>query len=109
MKKFMFLYNGPATPMEQMSVEQSEKNMKAYTQWASDAGGAIVEMGTPLVAASSIKDDGSAATTPQVVGYSIVQADSKEEAAKLADGHPFLADKSGKFQIDIFEMVPIEM
>jgi hypothetical protein len=37
-------------------------------------------------------------------GYSIVEAGDLNEAAALADGHPFLSEGLGKYAIDLFEL-----
>ena len=52
-------------------------------------------------------DDGSAGTPTQLNGYSIVQAENIEGAKALVEGHPFLSEGSGKFSIEIHELLPV--
>jgi hypothetical protein len=54
----------------------------------------------------AVVDDGSARTALPIAGYSIVEAPNIEGAKGLADGHPFLSDKTGKFSIEILEILP---
>jgi hypothetical protein len=109
MKKFILLYKGPATPMEQMSEEQSQKIMAGWQAWMQKLGDALVDMGQPMVNGSVVVDDGSSGNPSDFTGYSLVQADTMDEALKLVDGHPFLSDKSGKFSIEVFELKPLPM
>jgi len=107
MPKFILLYNGPATPQEEMSEEQSKAAMAKWGEWMEKAKSSIVDIGTPLANGASVVDDGSEGTPTEMSGYSIVQADNLEAAKALVDGHPFLSDKTGKFSIEIFEMLPV--
>jgi len=60
MSKYLYLYRGPATPMEDFTPEQGEAQMKAWTEWMGKAASAIVDQGNPLVPKASVRDDGSA-------------------------------------------------
>lgn len=44
MKQFMILYNGPATPPEQMTKEQIEKVMMGWKSWMEELGDKMVDM-----------------------------------------------------------------
>jgi len=46
--------------------------------------------------------DGTAAG---LTGYTIVEAGSLEAAAALAEGHPYLSEGQGRFNLDIFELI----
>ena len=50
MSKFIYLYRGPATPMEDFTPEQSAEQMKAWTDWMSGIGSALVDQGAPFAA-----------------------------------------------------------
>lgn len=105
MSKFIFLYKGPATPMDQFTEEQSAAQMAAWGAWMEKAGPALVDAGAPFTPArTAIKDDGSGTEASDLNGYTIVQADSLEAVTALADGHPFLSDGNGKFTVEIFEL-----
>ncbi len=35
-----------------------------------------------------------------------IEAENMDEPLKLVDGNPFLSDKTGKFRIGVFELMP---
>ena len=97
MTKFLVLYRSDTTAQEQMAgstPEQRAAAMQAWMDWAAAAGDALVDLGSPLGAASPQAD-------PKINGFSIVQADSAEAAMKVMDGHPH-AVMGGT--IDVHEM-----
>lgn len=107
MSKFILLYNGPATPAEQMDQELVQKIMGAWKTWMEKLGSAMVDMGQPMANGRSVVDDGSEGQPLLLTGYSIIEAPSIGEAVKLVDGHPFLSDKTGKFSVEVFELMPV--
>lgn len=107
MAKFMFLYDGPATPPEQMTEELRNAIMAEWSDWMKKVGPALVEMGNPMANGEAVVDDGSAGGVSELSGYSIVEAADIGAAKKHAEDHPFLSDKSGKFKIQIFELIPM--
>ncbi|MBI3956619.1 MAG: hypothetical protein HY340_01380 [Candidatus Kerfeldbacteria bacterium] len=109
MKRFILLYNGSATPSEQMSPEQMQKVMAGWTAWMEKTGKALVDIGAPMADGHAVVDDGSTGTATQLNGYSIVEATDMAAALKLVDGHPFLSDKTGKFTVEVFELQPVPM
>ncbi len=109
MAKFIFVYKGPATDMENMSEEQSTAVMDAWNQWIQKTGTSLVDVGQPMTNGTSLVDNGSEGTPAQLNGYSIIEADNITGARGLADGHPFLSEGKGNFSIDIFELMPIPM
>ena len=107
MSKYLFLYRGPATPMSEFTPEQSEQQMRAWGEWMSRTGPAITDPGAPFGARTAVTGDGTAGTPSDQNGYSIVEADSLDAARDLTKGHPFLSDGTGRFSIEIFELVPM--
>lgn len=107
MSKFLLLYHGPATPMDQFTPEQSEQQMRAWGEWMGRVGPALTDGGAPFGARDAVADDGSSTKPSDQNGYTIVEADSLEAARKLTDGHPFLQEGKGRFRIEIFELVPM--
>jgi len=107
MGKYLYLYRGPATPMEEFTPEQSAEQMKAWTDWMGRAGSAVVDGGAPFGARTAVADDGSTATPSDQNGYTVVQADSLEDACKLLEQHPFLSEGKGRFSVEVFELVPM--
>jgi hypothetical protein len=94
MKKFMVMYHAPIDALQQTagaSKEEMEEGMKAWMVWAEKCGDKLVDLGTPLANGMKLlyqKD--SQDSERQVCGYSILQAESMEEATELLDGHPHL-------------------
>ena len=107
MSKFIYLYRGPATPMGDMTEEQSAEAMAAWGQWMTKIGSSLTDMGNPFGARVSIADDGTNPAPGDLNGYSIVEADSLEAARGLVDNHPFLSEGKGRFSVEIFELVPM--
>jgi hypothetical protein len=107
--KFLYLYKGPATPIEDFTPEQSEEQTRAWGEWMSRVGPALTDFGTPFGARTAVSDDGSSPAPSDQNGYSIVEADSLDAARDLVKGHPFLSEGKGRFTIEIFELTPIPM
>lgn len=109
MAKFILLYNGPATPPEQMAPEQVQKVMGNWKVWMEKVGGALVDMGQPMVGGVAVVDNGTTANVTQLNGYSIIEADNIEAAKDLVSEHPFLSDKTGDFSVEVHELAPAPM
>ncbi len=110
MKKFIVTYHAPAEATAQMAdptPEQMEEGMKPWIAWAEKCGDQLVDLGTPLMGGQLLRTDGSSSDSQrEVTGYSILQANSMEEAKALMDDHPHLGWNKG-CQIEIHESVPL--
>ncbi len=107
MSKYIYLYRGPVTPMEQMTEEQGAEQLAAWNKWIEGVGSAMVDVGLPFGSGAAVSDDGSAGEPGDLNGYTIVEADSLDAAKGLASDHPFLSEGKGRFAIDVYELVPI--
>jgi len=109
MKKFLVLYKAPQSGFEQMknaTPEQQKAGMDAWMAWGKKAQSSIVDMGAPLGKSAKVEKSGSsAATTNDLDGYSILQAESAAALAKTLEGHPHFMMPGGT--IEIVEMMPI--
>jgi hypothetical protein len=101
MAKYLLLYGSgrmPETEAEQAAV------MKAWDAWFAELGPAIVDPGNPFTMGGTpkmVSSDGSIGDTQSPAsGYSIIEADSLDAAAKLATGCPVL---QGGADITVFE------
>ena len=86
MTKYLVLYRAKATAAEQMSQNdpgQAEAGMKAWMDWAQQAGDAVVDLGSPLVVVDPGGDEGD-----PIGGYSILEAESADGLAALLRDHP---------------------
>ena len=107
MAKFIYLYRGPATPMSDFTPEQGAERMAAFSAWMEKVGAALVDVGSPFGSSASVRDDGTEGTAGDLIGYTIVEADGLAAAKALTDGLPFLADRDGRFAVEIFELLPM--
>lgn len=107
MSRFLYLYRGPATPPESFTAEQTAEQTRAWGDWMGRVGPALVDGGAPFGARVAVADDGSNPAPSDQNGYSIVEADSLDDACKLLDRHPFLAEGKGRFSIEVFELTPM--
>jgi hypothetical protein len=88
MAKFLYLYSGGqmAEPRE-----AQEEAMKEWTAWFSNLGDSLVDMGNPFGGGTTVTNSGSKdGATSKLGGYSIINAESLDEAATNAKGCPVL-------------------
>jgi hypothetical protein len=108
MKKFIVLYQAPASAMEQMAKmtpEQSKAGMDAWMSWAKRAGSAVVDLGMPLGNGTAVAKGSVGKGTTHVAGYSIMQADSMKAITQVLEGHPHLGTPGGS--IEVLEGMPM--
>ena len=109
MKKFMVIYHAPAGAAEKMegtSPEEMKAGMESWMVWAQKCGAGLVDMGTPLGNGQKISPAGSTPSDKNVVGYSVLQAETMEEAKKMLAEHPHLAWTAG-CEIEVHESLPL--
>jgi hypothetical protein len=105
MANFVLLYSGGSMPESQ--AEQAAV-MKAWEAWFGGLGSAIVDGGNPFTPkAKRIASDGTVsegAVGTMASGYSILKADSLDEAVEMARRCPVL---QGGAQISVYETFPV--
>lgn len=99
MKDYLYLYFGGSTPS---SPEDGKAMMEEWMAWFSKLGDHIVDPGAPTGEQSSL----GGAPKSGVTGYSIISAESLEEAIALTEDHPHLA-RGGS--IEVIETLPMAM
>jgi hypothetical protein len=107
--KFLVQYKSTVSAADQMAgatPEQATAGMDAWMDWASRCGPAMVDMGSPLGAAKRLTAGTTSDIDNQVRGFSILQADSLDEAVKLLDGHPHF-EMRGESSIEVSEFLPL--
>jgi hypothetical protein len=83
--------------------EAQEAAMKEWIDWFTTLGSAVVDGGNPFGASTAVRANGSTgAATAGLTGYSVLQADSLDLAAKLAGGCPILA---GGGSVEVYETI----
>jgi hypothetical protein len=104
MANYLFTYHGGGTPDTE---EAGAKVMAAWEAWMGSLGAALVEPGNPVGPSATIAADGTTAPShgpDTVTGYSIVTADSLDDALALAKGCP-IHDDGGS--VEVGEIVPM--
>jgi len=102
MAKFVYIFTGGQmadTP------EAQEEAMQAWGAWFATLGDAVTDMGNPFagsatVSSTGVTDGGAAGAS----GYSVITADSLDEAAAQAKGCPIIA---GGGTVEVYEAVPM--
>ncbi|MEK7519855.1 MAG: hypothetical protein AAB581_01230 [Patescibacteria group bacterium] len=108
MKKFIVLYHASEKAAEKMAAatpEEMQKGMEPWMAWAKKCGSGLVDMGTPLGNGHKVTKSGTMPSGAGVVGYSVLQAESIEEAVKMMKGHPHLDWVDG-CEIEVHESLP---
>lgn len=109
MKKYIVLYHAPQSAMQKManvSPEDAKKGMEPWMAWAQKAGDRMVDLGTPLGNGQQVTKSGTTPSNKEVVGYSILQANSMDEAVELLKSHPHLDWVDG-CSIEVHEALPL--
>ena len=100
MAKFVYLYTGgqmAATPQDQ------EKAMQEWGAWFATLGDSVTDMGTPFGSSATVSQDGTTeGGTSRAGGYSIVSADSLDDASARTKGCPVLA---GGGTVEVYEAI----
>lgn len=94
MNKYFVLYLAPPSVIEKIMAttteEERKKDMDAWTQWMKNHKEDLVDPGAPLGKTKRVTFQGVVDVKNDVLGYSIVQADSHESAAELFADSPHL-------------------
>ena len=105
MSNYLLLYTGGSEPKNEA---EGNAVMAAWTSWFSALGAAVVDGGNPLGGkAKHVKHNGDVkdgAIGTMATGYSVVKADTLDDAAEIARGCPHL--QAGG-DITIYEIVPV--
>ena len=105
MTNFLLLYSGGSMPETEAETAQV---MKAWEEWYGKLGAAVVDGGNPMRVAKSISSDGAVSDGPVGVlatGYTIVQAESLDEAVEMAKGCPVLLGDSDITVYETFQVM----
>ena len=85
MKNFLAIYLGSADANAMLEITDAQKRagMDKWMKWVTDNAGAIVDVGSPLGKTKEINAGGVTDTKNRMTAYTIVKANSHEEAAKV--------------------------
>ena len=86
MKKFMVMYMAPVAEMQKMmqaAPEQAKEGMKEWQKWMSDNKEHFADMGGSLGKIKRVTADGATDMRNDMAGYSIIMAETQDEATAL--------------------------
>lgn len=108
MTKYLFLYHAPATPADATPPDPAQMKavMDQWTAWGDRVGDGMVDFGTPLAGGVAVTPQGTAPSTREVVGYTMIEAPSREAALELAQGHPHLNMPGGSIEVHEAQPIP---
>lgn len=90
MANFLLLYHGGGMPTTD---EEKNKVMAAWGEWMKQVGDNLVDAGNPTSNIMTVTQDGAKDFSgDKVTGYSVVKAESMEDAVKCAQMVPVVAD-----------------
>jgi hypothetical protein len=95
MARFLVTYHGQGMPDDPAMADQAKA---AFIAWAGEAGDAIVDPGAPLHMVRQVAT-GETTAPAEIGGYSIIQADSTDAAAKVLESHPYVG-RGGTLQLN---------
>ena len=102
MSTYLLTFHGGSMPE---SKEEQDQVMAAWTSWFGTLGDKLVDGGNPISGAKAISPDGSVMdATSAPSGYSILKADSLDQAVELSKGCPVLA---GGASVLVSETFPV--
>jgi len=93
MNRYVVLYCAPATVAErfaQATREQAQQGLKLWFDWKEKIGSGLVDMGKPLGNAMQVTPNSIAPSDSNVIGMSILQATSMNDALVMVKDHHHL-------------------
>ncbi len=115
MKKFLAVYTGTTAARERSGWDQlsdadhkklEKEGIAAWMAWGEKHKAAIVYNGDPLGKTKRTGLNGVTDIKNNLAGYTIVEAESHEAAAKMFEGHPHFTLFPGE-AVEIMECLPI--
>ena len=109
MSRYIVLYEAPTTVAErfaQATSEEASKGLKLWAAWADRIGSALVDMGKPLGNAMTVTETGVVKRDSNIIGMSILQANTMDEALEMVRDHHHLY-WAENCEIVVLEEVPI--
>lgn len=95
MTTFLFTYRKP-----QGTPRPDAERIAAWTAWFGAMGDALVDHGNPIFESTTV----GSTTDTEIGGYSLIEADSLDDALALTDGCPFLGIGGG---VEVGQLTPV--
>jgi len=113
MKKFMAIYLGSPEALatwkateEEMRKKGEKAGMEAWMKWSTDHKSSIVDTGSPLGKTKRVDKNGISDTKNELGAYTVVEAETHEDAAKMFLNHPHFMLFPGE-AVEVMECLPI--
>jgi hypothetical protein len=113
MKSYLAVFLGSPEAMDAWKAmpeaerkKREQTGIKAWHKWVSDHKDAIAEMGSPLGKTKRVSKNGISDTRNEMGAWTVVKANSQEEAAKLFLKHPHFMIFPGD-RVEVMECLPI--
>ncbi len=95
MKKYLAIYLGSPAAMEKWASlneeakkDRQKEGVRVWSTWAEKNSKLITDVGSPLGKTKRVDGNGISDTKNAMTAYTIVEAETHEEAAKLFLNHP---------------------
>ena len=112
MKNFLAIYTGTPASMsswdtltEQEKKSRTAEGIAAWHAWVEKHKVSIIDTGAPLGRTKNVSASGIADIRNNMAGYTVVQAETHEAAAKLFENHPHFTIFPGD-GVEIMECLP---
>lgn len=104
MARYLAICNGAAddASKDDLSEDQQAEFMAAWGAWAKENESALVDPGSPLFRKKVVTSQGVEDFTDAKVAYSVLEADSHDEAVRIVSAHPHLSLMEGN-SIEVLE------
>ena len=109
MHRFIVLYRAPQQVAERFAratPQEAQQGVQMWVDWAAKIGPSLVDPGRPLGNAVSVKPSGASHSDTDIIGMSILQADSMDGALELVRNHHHLS-WADSCEITVLEEMPI--
>ena len=109
MKKFLGIYMAPPAAIDamrtNMTPQQGKEQMASWGTWMESIKDSTVDRGAPTGKNMRVNSKGMTEVRNEVCGYTVVEAETLEDAAKLFEGNPMLA--MNEAYVEVSECMPM--
>lgn len=109
MKKFMVIYHAHMAAAKKIAMatpEDAKAGMEPWFAWQKKVGSGMLDLGTPLGNGMKVTKSGVSPSDKEVVGYTILQAESMDTAVEMLKNHPHLDWVDG-CSVEVHESMPL--
>lgn len=104
MTNFVLVYTGGTVPETQ---EEQQAVMAAWGAWYGAMGESVVDGGNPFSKSKNVSSNGVSdgpASSPAATGYTVISADSLDDAVSKVENHPHVKHGGAVTVYETFQM-----